>query len=160
MPAIHRRAATPGDEPFLFELYCAVRAHEFALLPVPEPLKQQLIRTQFNAQMNGYSAEFPGSGFEIILQDDIRVGRIWIARLEDSFCLVDIAILPQAQNSGIGTSLIRELQREAEAARKPVRLSVFRFNPGSVRFHQRLGFTVTHEDPIQLYFEWNPESAG
>ena len=50
--------------------------------------------------MNGYGAEFPGSGFEIILQNDVPVGRIWIARLQDSFHLVDIALLPQAQNSG------------------------------------------------------------
>lgn len=154
MSAIHRRAATPADEPFLFELYCAVRADEFALFP--ESLRDQLVRTQFNAQMNGYRAEFPGSGFEIILQNDVPIGRIWIARLQDSFHLVDIAILPGAQNSGIGTSLIRELQQEAQAARKPVRLSVFRFNSGSVRFHRRLGFAVTHEDPIQFYFEWNP----
>jgi ribosomal protein S18 acetylase RimI-like enzyme len=111
---------------------------------------------QFTAQKDSYSAEFPGSGFEIVLRDEVQVGRIWIARLPDSFHLVDIAILPRAQNSGIGTNLVCELQREAEAAKKPVRLSVFRFNQGSVRFHQRLGFTVIREDEIQLYFEWNP----
>jgi ribosomal protein S18 acetylase RimI-like enzyme len=159
MPAIHRRAATPADEPFLFELYCAVRASEFAQLILPEPQKRQLIRMQYTAQMNGYASEFPGSAFEIVMEDERKVGRIWIARLEDSFHLVDIAILPEAQNAGIGTSLIRELQREAEAAQKPVRLSVFRFNPGSLRFHQRLGFEVTHEDAIQLYFEWNPKKS-
>jgi ribosomal protein S18 acetylase RimI-like enzyme len=159
MPAIRRRAATSDDEPFLFELYCAVRAHEFALMPLPEPQKQQLIRMQYSGQMNGYSAEFPESGFEIVFLDERRVGRIWIARLEDSFHLVDIAILPGVQNAGVGTKLVQELQREAELARKPVRLSVFRFNPGSIRFHQRLGFVVTHEDQVQLYFEWNPNGA-
>jgi ribosomal protein S18 acetylase RimI-like enzyme len=114
---------------------------------------------QYTAQKDGYSAEFPGSCFEIILRDELKVGRIWMARLADAFHLVDIAILPQAQNSGIGTNLIRELQREAEAAQKPIRLSVFRFNHGSVRFHQRLGFKVVHEDEIQLHLEWNPAIA-
>lgn len=156
MPAIHRRAATPADEPFLFELYCAVRADEFALLLLPEPLKQQLIRTQYTAQRDGYRYQFPGSGFEIVLQDALRVGRLWVARLESSFHLVDIAIMPGVRNSGVGTTLVRDLQREAQLAGKPLRASVFRFNQGSVRFHRRLGFTVTHEDPIQLYFEWNP----
>jgi ribosomal protein S18 acetylase RimI-like enzyme len=155
LPAILRRAATPGDEPFLFELYCAVRAHEFALLP--ELLKQHLVHTQYEAQQDGYRAQFPGSGYEVVFHDERKVGRIWIASLEDSLHLVDIAILPEAQNSGIGTALVRELQREAKLAGKAVRLSVFRFNPGSVRFHQRLGFTVTHEDEIQLYFEWDPK---
>jgi RimJ/RimL family protein N-acetyltransferase len=159
MPTVHRRAATPADEPFLFELYCAVRAHEFAQLVLPEPVKQQLIRMQYTAQLNGYRSEFPESAFEIVIENERKVGRIWIARLEDSYHLVDIAILPEAQNAGIGTTLVRELQQEAELARKPVRLSVFRFNPGSVRFHQRLGFEVTHEDAIQLYFEWNPKKS-
>ena len=158
-PEIHRRPATPGDEPFLFDLYCAVRAHEFALMPLPEPLKQQLIRIQYTAQKDGYAAEYPGSGFEIVFNGEKKVGRIWIARHEDSFHLVDIALLPEAQNSGIGTGLIRELQREAALAHKPVRLSVFRFNTGSVRFHERLGFTVTNEDAIQFYYEWRPRSV-
>ena len=127
-------------------------------MPLPEPLKQQLIRVQYTAQKEGYGAEYPDSSFEIVLNGEKKVGRIWIARREDSFHLVDIAILPEAQNSGIGTNLIRDLQREAEIALKPVRLSVFRFNPGSVRFHERLGFTVTHEDAIQLYYEWKPRS--
>jgi ribosomal protein S18 acetylase RimI-like enzyme len=157
MPEIHRRPATPDDEPFLFDLFCAVRAHEFALMSLAEPLKQQLIRMQYTAQKEGYSAECPDSTFEIVHNGERKVGRIWIARREDSFHLVDIAILPEAQNSGIGTILVRELQREAELARKPVRLSVFRFNPGSVRFHERLGFTVTHEDAIQFYYEWKPQ---
>jgi ribosomal protein S18 acetylase RimI-like enzyme len=156
LPEIRLRKATTDDEPFLFDLYCAVRAHEFALLLLPEPMKRQLIRMQYTAQKDSYSSEFPGSSFEIVLRDELKVGRIWIARLADSFHLVDIAIIPEARNSGIGTNLVRDLQREAQAAQKPVRLSAFRFNRGSVGFHQRLGFTVIREDEIQFYFEWNP----
>jgi ribosomal protein S18 acetylase RimI-like enzyme len=121
-------------------------------------MKGQLIRMQYVAQKDGYSAQYPGSNFEIIFEDESKVGRIWIARLPDSIHLVDIAILPQAQHSGIGTKLICELQREAETAKKPICLSVFRFNEGSVRFHQRLGFAVVREDEIQLHLEWNPRS--
>jgi ribosomal protein S18 acetylase RimI-like enzyme len=119
-------------------------------------MKQQLIRMQYTAQKDGYRSAFPGSGFEIILNAELKVGRIWIARLPDSIHLVDIAILPEAQNTGIGTKLVRELQREAAAAQRPIRLSVFRFNEGSIRFHQRLGFTLIGEDEIQLHFEWKP----
>jgi hypothetical protein len=31
---------------------------------------------------------------------------------------------------------------------------VFRFNPGSLRFHQRLGFSIIREDQMHLYLEW------
>jgi hypothetical protein len=33
---------------------------------------------------------------------------------------------------------------------------VDRFNPGSLRFHQRLGFTIVREDLLQYYVEWRP----
>jgi hypothetical protein len=33
---------------------------------------------------------------------------------------------------------------------------VDRFNPGSLKFHQRLGFQVVREDLLQFYMEWRP----
>ena len=156
MSSVSLRPATAEDESFLFDLYCAVRAPEFALLPLPPEQKNHLIAMQYAAQRNAYRAEYPGSSYEIVLEQGRPVGRIWIARLEDEFHLVDIALLPQARNAGIGTMLMKQLQAEARRAGKPVRSSIFQFNPGSLRFHQRLGFQVTNEDEIQCYMEWTP----
>ncbi len=150
------RRSDPGDRDFLFNLYCAVRASEFALLMLPEEQKQQLIRMQFAAQQNAYRAQYPGSDYVIVLQDGRPIGRLWIAQTEDEFHLVDIALLPQSRNAGIGTLLIRQLQAEARRAGKAVRSAVFRFNPGSLRLHQRLGFRISGEDAVQVYLEWNP----
>jgi hypothetical protein len=55
--------------------------------------------------------------------------------------IVDIALLPQYCNRGIGTTLLRDLQSEAAAAGKPLRIHVERFNP-ALRLYQRLGFTL------------------
>jgi hypothetical protein len=33
---------------------------------------------------------------------------------------------------------------------------VDRFNPGSLRFHQKLGFGTVREDLLQYYLEWRP----
>jgi GNAT superfamily N-acetyltransferase len=150
------RGAVPDDRDFLFNLYCAVRAPEFALLTLPEEQKQQLIRMQYVAQQNAYRAEYPRSDYAIVLRNDEPIGRIWIAQTEHEFHLVDIALLPEVRNAGIGTLLVKQLQTEAQRAGKPVRSSVFRFNPGSLRFHQRLGFRITGEDAIQFHMEWTP----
>jgi GNAT superfamily N-acetyltransferase len=153
------RRADPGDQEFLFDLYCAVRAPEFALLALPPEQKQQLIFMQFTAQQNAYRAQYPGSDYVIVLQNGRPVGKLWIAQTQDEFQLVDIAMLPQVRSAGIGTLLIRQLQSEARRAGKPVRSSVFRFNPGSLRFHQRLGFRISGEDAIQFYMEWTPSES-
>jgi RimJ/RimL family protein N-acetyltransferase len=157
MSAARLRPREVSDETFLFGLYSAHRAQEFAPLPIPEPQKEQLIRMQYTAQNSAYAAQFPDSDYQIVLRDDCPVGKIWIARTDSEFHLVDILLAAEARNSGIGTCLVRQLQEEARAAGLPVRSSVFRFNPGSLRFHQRLGFQIVAEDEIEFRMEWLPD---
>ena len=80
---------------------------------------------------------------------DAHVDRAHIGRMDTKLCVIAAGHHDLAK-------LVRELQRESAAALKPIRLSVFRFNEGSIRFHQRLGFTLIGEDEIQLHFEWKP----
>src|ERR1700734_383742 len=91
------RAVVAGDRDFLFNLYCAVRAPEFALLVLPDKQKEQVIRFQYAAQQSAYRAQYPGSDYAIVLRDNESIGRIWIAELEHEFHLVDIALLPDAR---------------------------------------------------------------
>ena len=50
--------------------------------------------------------------------------------------------------------LVQRLQQEAQQLRVPITCMVDRFNPGSLRFHQRLGFTITREDVLNYFLEW------
>jgi GNAT superfamily N-acetyltransferase len=156
MSTLAVRPALPQDEIFLYDLYSAVRAPEFALAPIPQSQKDDLIRMQFRAQMSAYTGMFPNSCCHVVLLDGKAVGRLWVAQDELEFHLVDIAVLPKLQSKGIGTVLIKRLQQEAAKARLPIRCSVFRFNPGSLRFHQRLGFSIVREDQMHHYLEWRP----
>ncbi|HUA59411.1 MAG TPA: GNAT family N-acetyltransferase [Verrucomicrobiae bacterium] len=154
---VHLRDATVADEPFLFDLYAAVRAPEFALLP--EAQRQHLIRMQYAAQTGAYRAMYPGTGYQIILRGSEPMGRIWITELPGEFRLVDIALLPEGRNRGVGSALLRDLQGRAQAEGKRISSSVFRFNPGSLRWHQKLGFRVVSEDEIRIDLEWLPDAA-
>jgi RimJ/RimL family protein N-acetyltransferase len=156
MSTISLRAATAEDEPFLFDLYGQVRAVEFAALPLPPEQKAHLIRMQYSAQHNAYESEYPGSGYELVLLDGQPVGRVWIARLQTRIVLVDIALLESVRNRGIGKSLISQLQTEAIGSGKPIRSTVSRFNPGSLHFHQSLGFRLAGEDELHFTMEWIP----
>jgi ribosomal protein S18 acetylase RimI-like enzyme len=154
MSTLAVRPALPQDEIFLYELYSAVRAPEFALAPISATQKEDLIRMQFRGQMSAYTQMYPNSCYHIVLLDGKPVGRLWVAPGDNEFHLVDIAIHPQLQSKGIGTVLIQRLQQEAAKAGLPIRCCVFRFNPGSLRFHQRLGFAIVREDEMYFYLEW------
>jgi len=106
--------------------------------------------------MGAYAAMYPNSCYHIVLLDSRPIGRLWVARQEDGYDLVDIAILPDLRNKGIGAVLIQRLQADAQQAKLPIRSMVQRFNPGSLRFHQRLGFQIVREDVMHFYLEWRP----
>ncbi|MGA2171172.1 MAG: GNAT family N-acetyltransferase [Terracidiphilus sp.] len=154
MSTLAVRPALPQDEIFLYDLYAAVRGPEFALAPITAAQKEHLIRMQFRAQMSAYTQMYPNSCYHIVLLDGKAVGRLWVAPGDGEFHLVDIAVHPSLQGNGIGTALIQRLQQEAAKARLPIRSSVFRFNPGSLRFHQRLGFTIVRADEMYYHMEW------
>jgi ribosomal protein S18 acetylase RimI-like enzyme len=154
MSTLAVRPVLPQDEVYLYDLYSAVRGPEFAFAPITAAQKEHLIRMQFRAQMSAYAQMYPNSFCHLVLLDGKPVGRMWVARDDREFNLVDIAIHPDLQKKGIGTVLIQRLQQEAANARLPIRCCVFRFNPGSLRFHQRLGFTIVREDEMNHYMEW------
>ena len=66
--------------------------------------------------------------------------------------LVDIALLPEHRNAGIGTALIQSLIDEASRAGKALRLQVLRASPG-VRLYERLGFVPVRADAVYLQME-------
>ena len=156
MSTLAVRPALPQDEIFLYELYSAVRAPEFDLAQIPAQQREDLIPMQFHGQMSAYTQMYPNSCYHIVLLDSKPVGRLWFAPGDGEFHLVDIAVHPKLQSKGIGTVLVKRLQQEAANARLPIRCCVFRFNPGSLRFHQRLGFTILREDQMYFYLEWRP----
>lgn len=156
MSTLAVRPALPQDETFLYDLYSAIRSPEFAQAPLTPTQRDHLIRLQFRGQMSTYTQLFPNSCYHVVLLDSKPVGRLWVAQTEREFHLVDIAVHPSVQCKGIGTVLVRRLQQEATRSRLPIGSCVSRFNPGSLRFHKRLGFRVAREDAMNYFLEWQP----
>ncbi len=156
MSTLAVRPALPQDEVFLYELYAAIRGPLFALAPITPTQREDLLRMQFRAQLSSYTQQFPNSCYHVVLLDSKPVGRLWVAPGDGAFLLVDIAIHPSLQSKGLGTVLIQRLQQEAQNLKLPIRSTVDRFNPGSLKFHQRLGFQIVREDLLEYYMEWRP----
>ncbi|OQY45552.1 MAG: GNAT family N-acetyltransferase [Candidatus Parabeggiatoa sp. nov. 2] len=150
------RPVCPEDEPFLYKVYSNVRLAELARVDWTPAEKEAFIQTQFSYRKQGYANQFPQADNSIILSYNEPVGYMIIDRTEDEICVVDIALLPEHRNQGIGTFLMQEIVKEAEQVKKPVRLSVEKDNPGAFRLYERLGFSVTGEDDIRLKMEYFP----
>jgi len=156
MSTLAVRPALVQDEVFLYELFVAIRGPMFAYAPITAAQREHLLRIQFRGQLATYTQNYPNSCYHIVLLDSQPVGRLWVAPADHGFVLVDIGIHPTVQSQGLGTVLIQRLQQEAQRLKFTIRSTVDRFNPGSLRFHKKLGFQITREDLLQYYMEWRP----
>jgi ribosomal protein S18 acetylase RimI-like enzyme len=157
--SVRLREADTADEFFLYELYCSTRAEELAAWGWDEVQREAFLRLQFRAQQLHYGAQFPNADHSVVLANGRTVGRVLVNRREDEIRLVDIALLPEYRNAGIGTGLIRGLCDEGSATGRPVRLSVVKTNP-ALRLYQRLGFTVIGHDDIRFELEWSGRESS
>ncbi|MEI6914845.1 MAG: GNAT family N-acetyltransferase [Armatimonadota bacterium] len=148
--------ATPADEEFLLKVYASTREDELALVDWPQQAKDDFCAMQFRMQFADYQARYPDSSHDIILFDARPAGRIWVDRDTDEIRLVDIAILPEFRNSGIGKHLLEALIAESAAAGKPLRHMVFKFNQDALRFYERLGFNITNDTGMHFLMERLP----
>src|SRR5688572_12378444 len=129
--AIALRPIGPDDRSFLLAVYASTREPELAAVEWDAAQKAAFVEMQFDAQHAYYQEHYAGAAFDVILVFGQPAGRLYVAREGDEIRIVDIALLPEFCNRGIGTTLLRELQSEAAAAGKPLRIHVERFNPRS-----------------------------
>jgi ribosomal protein S18 acetylase RimI-like enzyme len=149
------RQARPGDEPFLLQVYASTRLQELAPLGWSTAQVAAFLRQQFEAQHRHYHEHYADADFSIVLQGDHPIGRLYVARLPGEIRLIDIALLPEHRNAGVGTRLVRDLLDEAALAHTPVRLHVVPLNP-ALRLYQRLGFTKNADHGPHWLMEWAP----
>ena len=148
-----------GDHEFLFDVYASTRTEELASVDWDEAQKEAFLRQQFAAQHQWYTEQYDGASLDVVVVDGQPAGRLYVARWPDEIRIMDIALLPAYRGAGAGTSLLRDLMAEAEAAGKPLTIHVERFNP-ALRLYSRLGFTLTEDKGVYLLLAWRPTSAG
>ena len=58
---------------------------------------------------------YPDCAFNVIEREGKAIGRIYIDRLPDEICVVDIALVPEVRRTGLGTLLMQEILAEGQA---------------------------------------------
>jgi ribosomal protein S18 acetylase RimI-like enzyme len=156
---VHLRPVQPSDVEFLYRVYASTRQPEMDLVPWSEAQKGAFLRMQFDAQSREWAEKNPRASFQVVVVDGRSAGRLYLDRREDEIRVVDVSLLPEFRGRGIGRALLTDVLKEGDAAGKPVRVHVERFNPAQ-RLYQRLGFRLLRDGPVYLLLERPPEGGA
>jgi ribosomal protein S18 acetylase RimI-like enzyme len=154
---ISLRAATAADRDLLVEIFAGAR-DDLTLANLDRSQEQLLIEMQFRARENQYRLAYPNATTSIILEGDREFGSMIVNRGEHDIHLVDIALLPDKRDQGIGTYVLRTLLEEAVVGAKIVCLQVAVTNR-AIKFYERLGFSKIKDGGAYISMEWRPRSS-
>lgn len=141
------RAATPEDEPFLWEMlyFAANMADDGA---------QSAADAKTHPYLAVYVANWGRGGDVGVIAEDAGqpVGAAWVRQLSESHFAnlapgtpeLAIAVAPEALGHGVGTQLLLGLFEQARGVHPAIALSVRQANPAR-RLYERLGFVVVEE---------------
>jgi ribosomal protein S18 acetylase RimI-like enzyme len=150
----------PSDDEFLLFVYASTRETELAQVEWAEGQKEMFLRWQFDMQRREYDTRFPEAAYHVIVIDQQPAGRIWVGADSEQVRLLDIALLPEFQNRGVGTRLVQKLMTYAANQEKVLRHMVFVLNNNAERFYERLGFKQIEEFGAYKHMEWRPGAAA
>ena len=140
------RAALPTDVEFEQFLYASTRED---LRPLGPEVFDGLIGMQFRAQSMSIRLDHPRADRKIVLVDGAPVGRLVVDASAHHVELIDIALLPDYRNQGIGTSVLRGVLAQADRVGRVVRLHVEK-QSRAVRLYERLGFSISGDAGMYL----------
>ena len=153
------RAAAATDLPLLHRIYCSTREDELRGLDWSAPDKDAFLQQQFDLQHRYYHAHFPEAEFCIIERAGQDVGRWYLDRAGTQLRLIDVALLPQWRQRGIGSRLLRSLVEEADACGRDILLHVEASNP-AFGMYARLGFEAIANDGVYVKLRRQPHAAA
>jgi len=151
--SITLRPAIDDDQDFLLELYKSSRGDDLRELGWDEDRVSEFLEMQYEAHRNFLRNDHSAADDQIVLLDGTAVGHLCIEHRPHEIRLVDVALIPEHRNRGVGALLIQQVQEQSAAARRPLRLQVIRFNRAAGLF-ERMGFRRTSETGTHFQMEW------
>ncbi len=146
------------DELFLLDLYATSRAQEMAAVPWSSEQKEAFLKMQFQAQHDYYKEKYSSASFQIVVEEGVAIGRLYVLREPEVIRILDITIIEAKRGKGVGTQLLQRVLDEATQSQRPVEIYVETVNP-SLRLFERLGFSQRAEEGFNFLLEWRPAGS-
>lgn len=155
---ISLRRAELHDAEFLVTAYASTRRGELASSGWSPSMRNALLTIHFQAQWRACKAVYPGVQTSIILACGTPIGSMMVQRIKSEARLVDIVLLPEHRNRGIGALLVRMLIAESIELQIPLRLSVLK-SDRAIHLFERLGLGLTSCDELHCEMAFEPAKA-
>ena len=143
------RPELDGDIPFVMQLYASTREAELAPVAWSAEQKQAFLAQQFAAQRHHYRTMLPNCTFEVIEQNGVPAGRLYLEEHDSQIHVVDIVLGAEWRGQGVGTAILHALIEHAASRSRGVGIFVEKFNP-ALRLYRRLGFTEIGDTGVYL----------
>ncbi len=139
MIKLKRRPATPNDEKFV---------HSAQHAAYSEVITKQFGGWDEERAKKHWEEKWIPEKFQIMLLNDQPVGYVVVEDSPDQIELVEVVVLPEFQNRGIGKAMVEEEINRAKASGLCVKLQVLKKNR-AIGLYNKLGFqkcgeTETH----------------
>jgi ribosomal protein S18 acetylase RimI-like enzyme len=132
------------DLPLSFYNYVTTRLDEMRQSGWQDEAIQHFLYAQAQTQHQYYMQHYQQTNYFIIIYQEQDVGRLYVDDVGPEIRIVDIALLPEYRNLGIGTALIHKLQAQGKQQQRNVSIHVEQHNP-ALSLYQRLGFKFVRE---------------
>jgi ribosomal protein S18 acetylase RimI-like enzyme len=142
--------ATPADLKIMQSIWCQAYA---GVLGLPYTgMFVQLLSLQFKAKQQQFAHDYPSLKSKLITYANTKCGYICFAYQNDTYYLVDIALLPHHQHFGIGKIVLTSSLQDAAKRVEFAKLSVSKSNP-AFTLYQNLGFELASEDDTHYHMK-------
>jgi ribosomal protein S18 acetylase RimI-like enzyme len=140
---LHYRPVADIDGPALFRLFRQVHAAEIETFALDPTTREALACMEFVEQRLRTCAEFPDAVDLAIEHRGTLCGRIVTVLRENGIQLLELSVLAEQRDQGIGSLAMRRIARIADAHGCAIWLRANADASGSRGFLERVGFTVT-----------------
>jgi ribosomal protein S18 acetylase RimI-like enzyme len=137
------RAATSEDYAFLRELN---------RLAYEDVVTRQFGVWDDSAQRQRFDLKLERAAFRIVELADRPIAAVWSSEHDDHIDLHELLVLPEFQNRGIGSQLLRWELARGDAVRKPMRLHTLLLNRAQ-ELYKRHGFVETGRSDVYVEME-------
>lgn len=147
------RPLEPNEETFWREVFYDSVGKRFSALGLAGEQLNELLAFQFKAQTKDYQTNYKKASNDVILFNGERAGRVIISDEHSDLHLIDISVLSQFRNRGIGTEILQWLFEKSRQTGLPVRFYVEKLNP-AFKLYERLGFKIAGDVGTHFEMEW------
>lgn len=110
-----------------------------------------------NYQIETFTKNFNPVNIQVIENRGKSIGVIEIEETTAVIDLINIELIPQYRNKGIGTTIINELLTISNGKNKSVKLRVFKNNSLAYKLYQALGFYRYDESEYHYKLIYDPK---